>query len=96
MQRTICLLATFLTLSVLPACQTIRPIIGLECPIITVPEPTAPDLQPIDWEVAHGLFYTSEENFEIYATNLENLINYAQDLRAQNSYYVDAIESCED
>jgi hypothetical protein len=80
---------------VLPACQTIRPIIGLECPITVIPELTAPDLQPIEWEVAHGLFYTSEENFEIYATNLTELINYAKSLQAQNTYYVDAIESCE-
>lgn len=79
----------------LPACQTIRPIIGLECPITVVPEPPVPELQYIEWDFAHGLFYTSEENFEIYATNLTELINYAKSLQAQNTYYVDAIESCE-
>ena len=80
----------------LPACQTTRPIIGVDCPITVVPEPEVPKLQYIEWEFAHGLFYTSQENFEVYAENLTKLINYAKDLQAQNIYYVDAIESCED
>jgi hypothetical protein len=91
-----CLLATCLTLSVLPACQTTRPVIGLACPIAVISVPQEPVLNRVEWRVIDDLFYTDEENFDIYVSNLENLINYSKSLQAQNIYYVDAIESCEE
>lgn len=78
----------------LPSCRTISPIYS--CPITQVPAPPAPTLEPLDWVLEDNLYYIDEQNFKKYASNLEKLVNYASELEAQNTYYVELIESCKE
>jgi hypothetical protein len=83
-----------MTLMALPSCQTIKNF--TTCPIIQVEAPQAPTLEPLDWSPVENRYYLDEENFKKYAINLQNLVNYSKQLKAQNNFYTQQIQNCEE
>lgn len=88
--------AAFAAAFFLSGCTTTVAFVPNECDIVVVEKPKAPEPVAIQWQVAHGIFYTDEDNFETYVRNLEDIIAYTADQSALLDYYIDAAQTCQE